>query len=86
MKITRNGVEIELTKQEIFNAYEEQQAEYNNEMIEEYLSIRAIEPPLSDTEKAEMLVSYNNNFHHDCDDGYSISCALCDVLDERKKK
>ena len=86
MKIIRDGVEIELTKEELYTAWEEEQ---------EYFDTESILARIDETDKGlfpdqdaidrfveAALYCYNKNRDYGCDEEWSFDDAISETLSE----
>ena len=88
MKIVRDGKEIELTKDEIFKAYLEQESMYDIENIEENMSNFLSEDEYEILKDKETFISDAASLLRLNQDKYDMSyeCALNDAFEQTKAK
>ena len=88
MKIVRDGKEIELTKDEIFNAYLEQESMYDIENIEQNMGNFLTEDEYEVLKDKEIFISEAASALRLNQDKYDMNyeCALRDAISETKSK
>lgn len=81
MKIIRNGQEIELTREEVYDAYCEKQREYDMEDLEDVCEVN--EYDLTENEKKKVVELYRRKYESE-DWFYQLAYWCEEVIKERK--
>ena len=81
MKIIRNGQEIELTREEMYDAYCEKQREYDMEDLENVCEVN--EYDLTENEKKKVVELYRQKYESE-DWFYQLAYWCEEVIKERK--
>lgn len=81
MKIIRNGQEIELTREEVYDAYCEKQREYDMEDLEHVCEVN--EYDLTENEKKKVVELYRRKYESE-DWFYQLAYCCEEVIEERK--
>lgn len=81
MKIIRNGQEIELTREEVYDAYCEKQREYDMEDLENVCEVN--EYDLTENEKKKVVELYRRKYESE-DWFYQLAYYCEEVIEERK--
>lgn len=81
MKIIRNGQEIELTREEVYDAYCEKQREYDMEDLENVCEVN--EYDLTENEKKKVVELYRRKYESE-DWFYQLPYCCEEVIEERK--
>lgn len=81
MKIIRNGQEIELTREEVYDAYCEKQREYDMEDLENVCEVN--EYDLTENEKKKVVELYRRKYESE-DWFYQLAYWCEEVIEERK--
>ena len=81
MKIIRNGIEIELTKEELYGAWDEQQDWFDKESLR--FRLEDSEYSQEDVEKIIdiALPIYNKDRNYGCDESWSFDDAVSEAID-----
>lgn len=81
MKIVRNGIEFELTREEIYDAYREMEREYDMEDLQNVCEVN--EYDLTDDEKEVVVERYRDRY--ESEDWFQQLAYWCEeVIKERK--
>lgn len=81
MKIIRNGQEIELTREEVYDAYCEKQREYDMEDLENVCEVN--EYDLTENEKKKVVELYRRKYESE-DWFHQLAYCCEEVIEERK--
>lgn len=81
MKVIRNGQEIELTREEVYDAYCEMQREYDMEDLENVCEVN--EYDLTENEKKKVVELYRRKYESE-DWFYQLAYWCEEVIKERK--
>lgn len=81
MKIVRNGIEFELTREEIYDAYREMEREYDMEDLQNVCEVN--EYDLTDDEKEVVVERYRDKY--ESEDWFHQLAYWCEeIIKERK--